>query len=294
MRLAFPLLLVLISLFCIPLSMPSRASTEKITPTVIYGDDNRLDLYQVQNSQELALADSTVVLLEDSQLTKVGTRYDIAFKTFGQDFVLCPSEPFFDQPSPGFCSGSLVAEDLIVTAGHCITKQEECDNTKFVFGFGVKTAGVYPTSAHESEVVGCKAIIARQFNAKGADFSLIQLTRKITNHTPLAVERNSVLKAGDAIGVIGHPSGLPTKVAFGAEVRSTAGVGFFTANLDTYGGNSGSAVFNAKTGRIEGVLVRGDTDFVWQGSCRVSKVNTATGGRGEDVTKISEVAPLIP
>ncbi len=71
--------------------------------------------------------------------------------------------------------------------------------------------------------------------------------------------------------VIGRPSGLPTKVADGAQVRSVNDV-FLVANLDTYGGNSGSAVFNAVTGVVEGILVRGDTDYVYnaQLGCRVS------------------------
>ena len=36
---------------------------------------------------------------------------------------------------------------------------------------------------------------------------------------------------------------------------------YFTANLDTYRGNSGSPVFNAITHKVEGVLVRGEQDF---------------------------------
>ena len=61
------------------------------------------------------------------------------------------------------------------------------------------------------------------------------------------------------------------------------------ANLDTYGGNSGSAVFNAKTGLVEGILVRGEQDYVQKGDCRVSNVCPADGCRGEDVTKILSV-----
>ncbi len=283
-------------LVSLPLSLTAAASTPpgKITPKVIYGNDDRLDLYQVQNSQQLELASSTVMLIDHNAITKSGNRYNITSKTFGQDFGLCPEEPFYDEPSPGFCSGSLVSEDLVLTAGHCIQTQNDCDNTRFVFGFGVATAGVYPTSVPEDDVVGCKSIVTRKMEGQGADYGLIRLTRKISHRTPLQVERNSSLKPGDPVGVIGHPSGLPTKVSFGAEVRSTTPVGYFTTNLDTYGGNSGSAVFNGNTGRIEGILVRGEIDFVLKGSCRVSKRCAASGCRGEDVTRISEVAPLIP
>jgi hypothetical protein len=38
---------------------------------------------------------------------------------------------------------------------------------------------------------------------------------------------------------------------------------YFTANLDSYAGNSGSPVFNQKTGRVEGILIQGADDFVY-------------------------------
>ena len=36
----------------------------------------------------------------------------------------------------------------------------------------------------------------------------------------------------------------------------------FMTNLDTFGGNSGSPVYNAKTHKVEGILVRGERDYV--------------------------------
>lgn len=262
---------------------------------VIYGEDDRQDIYQVTNSRDLDLASSTVVLMNADKLTRSGDQYKISADTFGREFGLCDSEPFKEQPSGGFCSGSLVGEDLIITAGHCIEDASECASTKFVFGYAVAKAGVYPTSTLASEVVGCKEIVARKKEAAGADFALIRLDRKVKNHKPLKINRVPDLKAGDHVGVIGHPSGLPVKVAFGkSEVRDVSTTGYFVANLDTYGGNSGSAVFNTATGLIEGILVRGETDFVYEGGCRVSNVCKANECRGEDITKIAELVNLIP
>ena len=73
--------------------------------------------------------------------------------------------------------------------------------------------------------------------------------------------------------VIGHPVGLPTKFADGANVRNNNNTSFFVCNLDTYGGNSGSPVFNSSTHELEGILVRGETDFiVTENGCRKSNV----------------------
>jgi hypothetical protein len=66
------------------------------------------------------------------------------------------------------------------------------------------------------------------------------------------------------------------------------------ANTDTYGGNSGSPIFNSTTHVVEGILVRGETDFVWNGNCRVSNVCTANGCRGEDCTRTTEFENLVP
>ena len=94
--------------------------------------------------------------------------------------------------------------------------------------------------------------------------------------------------------MIGHPSGLPTKFAGGAAVRNNQQNAFFVANLDTYGGNSGSPVFNSNTHAVEGILVRGETDFVQQGNCNVSLVCPSTGCRGEDCTRTTEFEQFVP
>jgi V8-like Glu-specific endopeptidase len=90
--------------------------------------------------------------------------------------------------------------------------------------------------------------------------------------------------------VIGHPTGLPTKVSAGANVRSVNDV-YFVANLDTFGGNSGSAVFNAETGEIEGILVRGERDYRYNSArgCYVPNTCVNLGCRGEDSTLITNL-----
>jgi hypothetical protein len=109
----------------------------------------------------------------------------------------------------------------------------------------------------------------------------------------LKVRETGSININDPVLVIGHPSGLPTKVAGNAYVRDNSNPYFFTANTDTYGGNSGSSVFNANTGLIEGVLVRGDNDYITQGSCNVSYRCTDSGCMGEAVTRVSEAVPYI-
>ena len=261
---------------------------------VIYGVDGRIDLYQTDNAQLLSLADSTVALFQASGVTAAGGVAQLATESYAERYGLCKEEPFYEQQTGAFCSGSLVAPDVIMTAGHCVPSAGECANIKFVFGFAVKVKGVLPKSVPETEVYGCKELIGRQQVGNGADWALVRLDRKVVGHAPLKLNLTGKIQAKTEVLVIGHPAGLPTKIAGGAHVRDSSNPGFFVANLDTYGGNSGSAVFNATTGLVEGILVRGEQDYVQKGDCRVSNVCPEDGCRGEDVTKIANVADKIP
>lgn len=263
---------------------------------VIYGDDDRLDLYQVKSPVLLRLADSTVGLFPASRVKDADANgvSQLVTESYSEDYSLCPEEPFFNQRTGAFCSGSLVGPDLLMTAGHCVRSESACQGTKFVFGFAIKEEGKLPESVPTSDVYGCAALLGREEVSSGADWALIRLDRPVTNHKPLAINRSGVIEKGTPILVIGHPAGLPTKVSGGATVRDPSPNGYFVANLDTYGGNSGSAVLNAKNGQVEGILVRGEQDYEWRGSCRVSKVCSDDGCRGEDVTKISALSASIP
>jgi ankyrin repeat protein len=91
--------------------------------------------------------------------------------------------------------------------------------------------------------------------------------------------------------VIGSPSGLPLKVASGAKVRDNLHPFYFNANLDTFQGNSGSAVFNAETGVVEGILVRGEEDFIPNHEKKCVEANRCDDDkcRGEDVTRMTAI-----
>ena len=260
---------------------------------VIYGTDDRLDMYQVTDAAHRTSADSVVMLVNAGDITanNNGTS-TIATRNFGTAYNLCPTERFRDQPIAGFCSGFLVDPSFVATAAHCV-ENATLANVRFVFGFQMRNATTAETTVPTSEIYRGIRIIGRAIGNQGTDWCVVQLDRPVLNHRHVRMRRSGQIANNAGVYVIGHPVGLPKKWAGGAAVRDNTPARYFVANLDTYGGNSGSPVFNAATHDVEGILVRGETDFVFNGNCRVSNVVPANGGRGEDCTRVSEFASLV-
>jgi len=252
----------------------------------IYGVDNRKDLYQVSAAKVKKAASSVVGLVKTHDLHKQSDgSYRLATETYRDAYQLCSNEPFAAQPIACFCSGFLVAEDVVATAGHCVKSQADLANVRFVFNFRMVDADSARTRFGADDVYAGKTLIGRQMANDGSDWALVRLTRAVVGRKPVKVRSTGKVKNAQALYVIGHPCGLPQKYAPGANVRDNTPAPFFVANLDTYGGNSGSPVFNAGSSTVEGILVRGENDFVTNGSCYVSLVCPTTGCRGEDVTR---------
>ena len=225
---------------------------------------------------------------------KQGSGWRLLTTEFGTDYQLCPQEPFRTQPLGCFCSGVLVGPDVIATAGHCITSATKMAATRFVFGFRMTSGSKARTQFPDDDVYAGKKIIGRQLTADGTDWALVQLDRPVVGRTPVPFRTSGKIGSTEKLFVIGHPCGLPQKFADGAEVKQNTNASFFSATLDTYGGNSGSPVWNAATKTLEGLLVRGQTDFVRVGTCNVSKVFPTTGPQGEDVTRSTVWAAKVP
>jgi hypothetical protein len=262
---------------------------------VIYGTDDRLDLYELDLI--LANARSVVSLFEADRVVENGDgTVDLLTTPFTthRGRSICDNEPFRGQPLGGFCSGVLVAPDIVATAGHCVRTEASLAGARFVFGFRMVDANEAVLTVTTDDVYRGVELIARQEISSGPDWAVVRLDRPVTGHPIAAIRRAGTIEDEADLYVIGHPVGMPAKYAPGAAVRENVAAAFFVANLDTYGGNSGSPVFNKKTHIVEGLLVRGEVDFVRVGDCYASNVCADADCRGEDVTRATEFSDRVP
>lgn len=278
--------------------VPWTPSLNADNPKVIYGTDDRIDVYREGNAARVSWAASTCAIVYASDLTHEGdgtyTLDTYAYTVYGVG--ACAGEPFGTQPTAAFCSGFMVGTDLIATAGHCVSASE-LPQIRFLFGFDMRNASD-PVLSFSGGQVYTGVEVVHHGGTGEYDHAIVRMDRAITapGAKSLELRRTGSLAANETVGVIGHPSGLPKKIAFGANtvVRDNSAAGYFVANLDTYGGNSGSPVFNAVSGAVEGILVRGDQDFVYESTCFRSNTCSNAGGAGEEVTKSSVFASYVP
>lgn len=261
-----------------------------ITPRVVYGSDNRKEVYQLSAVQK-KLAASTVALVNGDP-SLAGKPITLPLKPDLQtEEKLCDGQRFAKQPVPAFCSGALIAPDVILTAGHCVRvagSREGVPLNKmlFVFDFDMQSPTVVSIGLPGRNVYAAKSLIKR-VETNTVDYALIRLDRKVVGRTPLKVAPRESLFVGKSLFVIGHPSGLPTKLANHAAI-SKLGTTTFVSNLDTFAGSSGSPVFSVLN-NIVGVLDAGQKDYVRKGNCNV--VNTLPNGKGgEQATRASALS----
>jgi len=273
---------------------------------VVHGHDGRVDTFHLRGTVWEDLSRSVAMQIKNSDMISID---EVSTKLLGvslsksQKLALCPDELFNTQITVGQCSGFLVSDNHIVTAGHCILSQADCDNMSWVFDYELKYAeDLDYTVVPSKNIFQCKKIISQHVNFDSLrdqlDFALIQLDHPVINRRPLTVRLEGKIENNAPLAVIGHPDGMPKKFADGAKVMENDDEVFFSTNLDTFHVNSGSPVFNFETGVVEGILVRGALDYVFDAASNCSRVNTIFNGCKdkscalEDVTRISQVEKL--
>ena len=276
---------------------------------VIYGDDDRSEIL---NSPYSHLAESIGAMVDLSEIEVNETYKEFLFEGFEtlkeyRGIKTCDDVRFRRQTRAAKCTGFLIGKRTLITAGHCITKydvklkntrNEKCKNLKWIFNFNHFNSNSGSILVEKTKVASCHKIIKAQYDYN-LDYAIIELNKEFNGSK---LKLNTSGKTDDiekAITVIGHPSGLPLKVASGAKIKY-ANEYNFTANLDAFQGNSGSPILDENNSVI-GILNSGEKDFYFnrddlcyaENHCEKvdGECNEATFGIavGETATKMSAI-----
>jgi hypothetical protein len=244
--------------------------------------DDRCDPYVTPNvaPDTLAHARRTCCVLGAGAIVRRGDGgARLTWQPYGSFNALCRTEPFWDQPTVlerrmevpeafGY-TAYLVAPDLLLTCWH--GWEQAAGEPQFaVFDYAVRADGTSPTELPPQRVYAISPYpAARAPSPDGAavcegDWVLLRLERRVAHLGTLAPTRIAPVQVGRGVYALGHPRGLPVKLASNASVLS-AEAGAFRTDLDTYVGNSGSPVFDATTHALVGLVVeaqKDDGDFV--------------------------------
>jgi V8-like Glu-specific endopeptidase len=208
---------------------------------------------------------------------------------------LCQKTRYEEAPSLSGCTGFLVGEDLIATAGHCIENVDRCENMSIVFDVSEEQVVSQGYKVSQKNIYNCKKVIAQEMSDE-RDFALIQLDKKVSGRLPLKLNLKDNVSLGAKVFMLGHPLGLPMIYSRPGPVNVINDYSF-KAQIDSFSGNSGSPVFDAKTLEVVGILVRGEEDFLKdeEKQCYVyQKYKTGIDLlRGEGISKIKEILPYL-
>lgn len=282
---------------------------------VVYGVDNRFELSRspyanlkntvagMVSKYDLNEVKSSTGELESFEITQ------FTDLTTYRGKKTCDTMKFREQSTAATCTGFLIEEDLLVTAGHCVLRYGQkvqnqktygCMTNKWVFGYDNNSKVDDKLKFGKDDVYGCETVVAAEYNTV-RDYAIIKLNKKTVGKTPVKLSSDKEnYKKSESIFVVGHPTGLPIKIAAGAQVVQDQDSSRFLTDLDTFAGNSGSPIFNFY-GEVIGILVSGETDYYFnkekgcyevnycdkfQGTCNSTISRKA---RGETGTKISLV-----
>lgn len=256
-------------LLCTSLCSTARAA--------IYGTDDRRDVIQVPRFR--SIQDSIAVAVPDNFIS---TRAD-GFLEMTTDELLgggssvyaCMDERFAKQPILGNCTGFLISDRLLLTAGHCVINRDTATNDSahpflkafsWYFGFSAASDGSTGERRIRPDMMYKTKRIIRAENIEldpskpgtnyGNDFAILELDRPVAERLKPLTLKFGKIKDGSVISTLGHPSGLPLKFSGISSVLKNSNPAYFEANLDTLSGNSGGPVFD-QSNRVVGILTGG-------------------------------------
>lgn len=191
-------------------------------------------------------------------------------------------------------TGTMISADLFLTCGHLfdqtgggwerprvngttniISPQQIATNMHLNFNYQVDPAGTLRT---EQSFAITQLI---EYRLGGVDMAVCRIAGNpgsIFGFTEVSTVDAAI---GDMLAIIGHPAGQPKRIEAGPCTNLTASQILYN-DIDTLGGNSGSGILAASTGRLVGVHTNGGCNPAGSGS-----------NFGQPIVAIRNVSPTL-
>ncbi|HET7543417.1 MAG TPA: trypsin-like peptidase domain-containing protein [Polyangiaceae bacterium] len=170
----------------------------------------------------------------------------------------------------GWCSGTLIDDDLFLTAGHCLDSDDSG-----AWQLPREKAGI-PLSpaqlareftvefrrevAADSHAVGkgdtVEVLRLEEYRLQGVDYAILRLSDHPGLRNGVTRISPSDARPGSTIAILQHPAALPMKVGAGPVAHVQDSKIFYDA-IDTLGGSSGAGILEASTGKLVGIHTNG-------------------------------------
>lgn len=274
---------------------PEETQAESVAQPIINGEDDRRELYELESgAARRAIADSAAALMWAHRVEfGEANAAELRATTLGSEQGLCDDQRFTTQAAAAFCSASLIDDDLVLTAGHCLgttrpAAEDRCRRVWVVFDYFMKEDGTIAFDSARS-VFACRRVVLHSKVATVDDFvdvAVLQLDRSASDlrvPIPLAAGRPEL---GERVLAATHGAALPLKVDVGGTVlESRKDTSYFVADTDSFAGGSGGPLYNDALELI-GHQVRGELDWSFEDGC----ARAADGGTGKEEHQIAEVS----